>query len=125
MIRVGLVPHARMPAYLAACDVLLAPHGRQVDGGEFFGSPTKLYEYLAAGRAIVASDVGQIGRVVRHGRTGLLVPPDDPAALVEAVVRLADQPGLRAELGRAARAEAERDHTWRQNVERVLGLFDG
>ncbi len=47
VIQTGLVPHSDMPAYLAACDVLVAPHGRQADGGEFFGSPTKLYEYLA------------------------------------------------------------------------------
>ena len=46
-----LVPHADVPTYLAAADILLSPHGRQADGGEFFGSPTKLYEYMAAGRA--------------------------------------------------------------------------
>ncbi len=116
----GAVPHDHMPAYLAACDVLLSPHGRQADGREFFGSPTKLYEYMAAGRAIVASGVGQIGDVLRDGETALLVPPDEPDALAAAVTRLVDAPGLRERLGRAARAQAEQAHTWRQNAERVL-----
>ncbi len=119
----GLVPHAQMPRYLAACDVLLSPHGRQADGHEFFGSPTKLYEYMAAGRAIVASRVGQIGDVLSDEETALLVEPDDPDALVEAIVRLVDDPSLRDRLGRAARAQAERSHTWRRNAERLLGAL--
>lgn len=116
----GLVPHETMPAYLAACDVLVSPHGRQLDGGEFFGSPTKLYEYMAAGRAIVASDVGQIGDVLEDETSALLVPPEDVEALASAILRLVDDPALRARLGAAARGRAARDHTWRQNAERVL-----
>ena len=71
----------RCPAYLAACDILVSPHGRQADGGEFFGSPTKLFEYMAAGRPIVASAVGQIADVLEDERSALLVPPDDVEAL--------------------------------------------
>jgi len=120
----GLVPHAEMPAYLAACDVLLSPHGRQADGGEFFGSPTKLFEYMAAGRPIVASAVGQIAEVLEDGQTALLVPPDDVPALVEAVVHLVDDAALRARLGAAARAQAVARHTWRQNADRLLASLD-
>jgi glycosyltransferase involved in cell wall biosynthesis len=116
----GLVPFADMPDYLAACDIVLSPHGRQADGGEFFGSPTKLYEYMASGRAIVASAVGQIAESLRDGKTALLVPPDDPDALCQAVLRLVDDAGLRTQLGSAARAEAERIHTWRGNADRLL-----
>jgi glycosyltransferase involved in cell wall biosynthesis len=117
----GLVPHAEMPCYLAACDILVSPHGRQADGGEFFGSPTKLFEYMAAGRAIVASAVGQIADVLEHERTALLVPPDDADALTAAILRLVDEPALRAELGRNARQAAVERHTWRQNAQRLLG----
>jgi glycosyltransferase involved in cell wall biosynthesis len=116
----GMVPHAEMPAYLAACDILVSPHGRQADGGEFFGSPTKLFEYMAAGRAIVASAVGQIAQVLEHETSALLVPPDDPQALTDAILRLVDDPVLRARLGQRAREEALRKHTWRQNAERLL-----
>ena len=115
-----MVPHAEMPAYLAACDILVSPHGRQADGEEFFGSPTKLFEYMASGRAIVASAVGQIAEVLVDERSALLVPPDDPDALCRAIVRLVDDACLRARLGRAARGSAEQCHTWRQNAERVL-----
>jgi glycosyltransferase involved in cell wall biosynthesis len=120
----GLVPHAEMPAYLAACDVLLSPHGQQADGGEFFGSPTKLFEYMAAGRPIVASAVGQIAEVLEHDRTALLVPPDDVPALVAAIVRLVDDAALRERLGTAARAQAVAQHTWRQNADRLLASLD-
>lgn len=116
----GLVAHELMPEYLAACDILLSPHGRQADGREFFGSPTKLFEYLAAGRAIVASGIGQIAEVLEHEQTALLVPPDDPRALAEAVIRLVDDAPLRARLGRAARMAAEQRHTWQQNAARAL-----
>ncbi|GAC1319356.1 MAG: hypothetical protein NVSMB2_14610 [Chloroflexota bacterium] len=119
----GLVPHAEMPAYLAACDIVVSPHGRQADGGEFFGSPTKLFEYMACGRPIVASAVGQIAEVLEHERTALLVPPDDPTALTAAITRLVDEPDLRTRLGHHARQAAVERHTWRQNAERVLAAL--
>jgi glycosyltransferase involved in cell wall biosynthesis len=103
--------------------VLVSPHGRQADGGEFFGSPTKLFEYMAAGRPIVASAVGQIAETLQNDETALLVPPDDPMALCQAIVRLVDDPDLRARLAAAARRSAEEHHTWRQNAERLLGRF--
>ena len=118
--RIGLVPHKDMPAYLAACDVLVSPHGRQADGGEFFGSPTKLYEYMATGRPIVASAVGQIADVLVDEESALLVPPDDARALCGAIVRLVDDACLRVRLGSAARQVAEQHHTWLQNAERLL-----
>jgi glycosyltransferase involved in cell wall biosynthesis len=104
--------------------VLVSPHGRQIDGGEFFGSPTKLFEYMAAGRPIVASAVGQIGDVLRDDESALLVPPDDAQALCSAIVRLIDDPCLRDRLARAARTLAEERHTWRQNAERVLDCLE-
>jgi glycosyltransferase involved in cell wall biosynthesis len=124
VLQPGLVPHAEMPANLAACDVLVSPHGRQADGGEFFGSPTKLFEYMASGRPIVASAVGQIADVLQDGRSALLVPPDDAEALSSAIVRLVDDACLRAHLGQAARHAAVEHHTWRQNAERLLGSLD-
>jgi len=119
----GLVPHAEMPAYLAACDILISPHGRQADGGEFFGSPTKLFEYMAAGRPIVASAVGQIAEALVDGQSALLVPPDDTFALCNAIVRLVDDACLRVRLAQTARQAAKEHHTWRQNAERVLAEF--
>ena len=121
----GLVPHAEMPTYLAACDILVSPHGRQADGGEFFGSPTKLFEYMAAGRPIVASAVGQIAETLVDEHSALLVPPEDAPALSTAIMRLVDDACLRLRLAQAARRAAEDHHTWRQNAERVLAALEG
>jgi glycosyltransferase involved in cell wall biosynthesis len=119
-----MVPHAAMPAHLAACDILVSPHGRQADGKEFFGSPTKLYEYMASGRAIVASAIGQIADVLVDESSALLVPPDDAPALVSAITRLIDAPDLRARLAAAARAAAVAEHTWQQNAARVIAALE-
>ena len=117
---VGLVPHEEAPAYLAACDILASPHVRNPDGSPFFGSPTKLFEYMAMGRGIVASDLDQIGEVLSHGKTAWLASPGDPSALAEGLVTLAEDPGLRRTLGAAARAEAVSHHTWDIHVKRLL-----
>ncbi len=124
VVLTGLVPHAQMPDYLAAADILVSPHGRQADGGEFFGSPTKLFEYMAAGRPIVASAVGQIADVLEDEATALLVPPDDPAALAQALVRLIDDVSLRTKMGLAARLKVVGSYTWRHNAERLLASLD-
>ena len=116
----GLVPQERGPEYLAACDILVAPHVRNPDGTPFFGSPTKLFEYMAMGRAIVASNLEQLGEVVEHGRTGWLVEPEQVEVLAAGICRLADDCGLREALGAAARAHALERHTWRAHTERTL-----
>jgi glycosyltransferase involved in cell wall biosynthesis len=116
----GLVPQDETPAYLAASDVCVSPHVPNADGSTFFGSPTKLFEYMASGRAIVASRLGQIGEVLEHGRNGWLVPPGDARALADAIVLLASEPELRGRLGGAAAADAIREHTWDAHVARIL-----
>jgi len=119
---VGRVTPAEVPAYLDACDVLASPHVPLPDGVEFFGSPTKLYEYMAAGKAIVASDLGQIGDVLTQGETALLVRPGDANELTAALQLVAEDSSLRADLGRNARAAAE-GHTWRANARRVIDSY--
>jgi glycosyltransferase involved in cell wall biosynthesis len=120
----GRVAHDEIPAWLDACDILVSPHVEMPDGSQFFGSPTKLFEYMAAGRAIVASRLGQIGDVLEDERTALLVEPGSVDALVAAVERLAGDPDLRASLGRAAREAAIADFTWRRNAERVVSAIE-
>ncbi len=61
----GRVPHAEGARLLRACDIFVSPHASHMVDGPFFGSPTKLFEYMAMGRAIVASDLEQIGEVLR------------------------------------------------------------
>jgi glycosyltransferase involved in cell wall biosynthesis len=78
---------------------------------------------MAAGKAIVASRLGQIADVLDHERTALLVEPGEPAALVVALKRLASDPSLREQLGRNARVQA-RQHTWLANAQRVVDAFE-
>jgi len=91
------------------------------DGSEFFGSPTKLFEYLAMGKGIVASRLGQVGEVIIDGENGLLVEPGDADGLARAIERLAGDGELRARLGAAARETAIERYTWRHNAARVFG----
>jgi glycosyltransferase involved in cell wall biosynthesis len=116
----GLVPHDVAPSYLAACDILASPHVGNPDGTPFFGSPTKLFEYMAMGKGIVASDLDQIGEVLTHRRTAWMVKPGDPEDLAEGIVRLGKDATLRRALGDAARAEAVARYTWTAHVERIL-----
>ena len=118
------VPVDDVPAYVDACDVAAAPMRPNPDGSPFFNSPVKVFEYMAAGRAIVASRLGQIEEVIEDGETGLLVEPEDATALARAIVRLARDPALRARLGENARRAAVARHTWRRNAERVVVVYD-
>jgi glycosyltransferase involved in cell wall biosynthesis len=119
----GLVPQADGPGYLAACDIYASPHVPNQDGSPFFGSPTKLFEYMAMGRAIVASSLDQIADVLDDGRTAVLVPPGDASALAGAMMRLVDDQPLRHALGAAARSEAVARHTWHAHVGRTIAAL--
>ena len=121
----GLLPYDRTPSWLAACDLLLSPHVPNADASPFFGSPTKLFEYLASGRPVIASDLGQIAAVLQHDRTGWLVPPGDTGALTDAIERLARNPQLRARLGRAGQRHVIEHYTWKAHVERILARLAG
>jgi glycosyltransferase involved in cell wall biosynthesis len=116
----GMVPQADGPKYLAACDLLVAPHVPNPDGSPFFGSPTKLFEYMAMGKGIVASDLEQIGEVLEDGKTALLVKPGDAAGLAEGIYRLCGDPLLRGSLGREARRRALEKHTWEEHTRRIV-----
>jgi glycosyltransferase involved in cell wall biosynthesis len=116
----GAVPQADGPAHLAACDVLVSPHVQNADGSPFLGSPTKLFEYMAMGRGIVASRLGQIGEVLRHEETALLVEPGDVRAAAAACERLLDDAPLARRLGEAARASVLARHTWAEHTRRIV-----
>jgi glycosyltransferase involved in cell wall biosynthesis len=123
VIFTGAVGHDRVPGLLDACDILVAPHVPLADGSEFFGSPTKIFEYMAMGKGIVASRLGQIGEVLVDGETALLVEPGDVGELDKAIVRLVQDKGLREALGAKAREVAETKHTWTHNARRVLQAY--
>jgi glycosyltransferase involved in cell wall biosynthesis len=123
VIFAGHVDHERVPALLDACDILLSPHVPLEDGSDFFGSPTKLFEYMAMGKGIVASRLGQLGEVLTDEKTALLVEPANVQELSDAILRLTESGDLRARLGAAARRTAIERHTWKQNAQRVIDAY--
>lgn len=111
----GVVAHERVPQAVAEFDIALQP--RVVD----YASPLKIFDYMAAGRAIVAPDQPNIREILEHGRTALLFDPVAPGAMWDAIARLLADSALRQALGTAARAELERrDFTWRGNAARIV-----
>ncbi|MDX6499019.1 MAG: hypothetical protein QOG23_2279 [Blastocatellia bacterium] len=123
VIFAGHVEHARVPALLDACDILLSPHVPLEDGSEFFGSPTKLFEYMAMGKGIIASRLGQIAEVLVDEETALLTEPGNVSQLADAIMRLSRSRELRERLGAAARDAAVAEHTWKHNAQRVLDAY--
>jgi glycosyltransferase involved in cell wall biosynthesis len=120
VIFTGAVEHEQVPKLLDACDILVAPHVPLEDGSEFFGSPTKLFEYMAMGKAIVASRLGQIGDILENEVTALLVEPGKVDQLAAAIMKFAGSAEVRVRVGTKAREVAIQQHTWRHNAERVL-----
>lgn len=118
----GAVSPEVIPGLLASMDVAVAPYP---EGANFYFSPLKVYEYLAAGLPVAASDVGQIGASIRDGENGLLCPPGGAAALAEALWRLSRDPVLRVRLGREARRSVLEGHTWDAVAGRILDLAAG
>jgi glycosyltransferase involved in cell wall biosynthesis len=110
----GALPHAQLPAALAAGDIGVAPFDpmrhRPLRLG-FYWSPLKVFEYMAMGLPVVAPALPRLGRLVASGREGLLYDLDTPRALDRALVALADDP-LRRRMGAAARARVVRDFSW-------------
>jgi glycosyltransferase involved in cell wall biosynthesis len=136
VVLTGLVPQDEAPRYLAASDILLSPHVPNADGSRFFGSPTKLFEYMAMSRGIVASDLDQIGDVLRHSyraadlpsipcpagddHLAVLTTPGSVDELISGIRFLVEREDYRASLGRAARAEVLARYTWKRNVDELL-----
>ena len=75
VIFTGSLPSDKVAEYLDASDILVSPHIPMPDGSRFFGSPTKLFEYMAMGKGIVASRLEQLAEVLEHDRTAWLVTP--------------------------------------------------
>lgn len=115
----GAVDPNDIPGFLASMDVAVAPYPQQFN---FYFSPLKIFEYMAAGLPVVASHVGQIAELIQDGFNGILCPPNDPIALANALDRLRCEPVLRAHLGKAARQTIIRDHTWEGVSRQILHL---
>jgi glycosyltransferase involved in cell wall biosynthesis len=111
----GRVEDVRMVWQRAAIAVLPTSYGE--------GVPLALLEAVACARPIIASDTPGCREIVRHGETGLLVPPHDVDVLAEAIAALAADPAWRRGMGEAGRALVERDFAAPLIVEEMLALY--
>ena len=115
----GTVRPDRIPEYLKQMDVGVAPYPPLAN---FYFSPMKVYEYMAAGLPVVVSDIGQLRTLVVDEVNGLVCPAGNRSALVDALMCLHRDPALRKRLGRRGREIVLRQHTWANTARRVIDL---
>jgi glycosyltransferase involved in cell wall biosynthesis len=118
----GLVPPSAVPALLERATVLALPNLPTAISTRFT-SPLKLFEYMAAGRAIVASDLPALGEVLTDGVNALLVPAGDADALARAMTRIIGDRALAERLGQAA-FDAAADFGWDRRAERLEPVLE-
>jgi glycosyltransferase involved in cell wall biosynthesis len=94
----GVVAYFRVPLYINASDACVAPFifARNAKIGL---SPLKLYEYMACGKPVVASDIDGVSDVLEASEGGISVTPENPIALAEAILKLLENPNLRIKMG--------------------------
>ena len=126
----GFLDPAAVPAFLMQMDVLLAPydgvvHTRRggLNIGDYF-SPMKLFEYMAAGRCIVASNLAVLSEVLQHDHNSLLVADNRPETWLAALTRLDEDAELATRIAQTARCEFESSYTWSQRALQFVGLLE-
>jgi glycosyltransferase involved in cell wall biosynthesis len=117
----GHVPYDRVPHALSEASVALLPLPDE-PVARLFTSPLKLFDYMAAGVPIVASDLPALREVLRHEENALLARPGDPDAFAEATRRLLADPGLAVRLGKQARADVSH-YSWDARARSLLAVF--
>lgn len=121
----GQIPQEEVAKELTACHIFVMPCRKDPKTGNIDGIPTVFMEAMATGRPVISCPLAGIPELVKDGETGLLVEPDNPAALAQAITRLAADDTLRNQLGMNARALAEEQHSQRTNTRQFLGLITG
>lgn len=121
----GFCPRSRILSALKGADVLMAPYQKAVylesglDTARYM-SPLKVFEYMAAGKAIIASDIAALREVLEDGKTAILCNPEKIAEWEEALVLLRDDPVRRIEFGNSAQLVLREKYTWLERAQKVL-----
>ena len=118
----GSVPHDQVHALYGRAKVVLIPSVPSNNVEE--ATSLAALEGLACGKAVVASAIGGLKEMIRHGQNGFLVAPGDPRAIADALTEALRMDGARyREMGRTARADVEREHGYRNHAEKLLAVF--
>lgn len=118
VIFAGSVSRSEIPGRYRDADIFALAPWEEAFGNVFA-------EAMASGLPVVGSTVGGIPELVDHGKNGFLVPPREPRALAAAIRLLAENPELRAEIGRRNRAQAEANLSWARVTTRYLSTYNG
>ena len=123
---------------MKVCDIFLSPHSGHMKSMPFFGSPTKVFEYMALGGGIIASDLMQIGEILQPAlnadqltgditaddQCAILCEPGNASHIVQAIKYLLEHDGVTKLLGKNARVKLLKEHTWQQHVEKIWHYLD-
>lgn len=133
----GKIPQDKAPEYLAVCDAFLCPTQPNADGTRFFGSPTKLFEYMSMAKPIIASDLEQLSEVISPAvraqdvienrqlqitdQVGFLVDPKNIQGFIDACMQCVNMSEAhRTQMGMNARKKVLAQYTWQQHVQRII-----
>ena len=114
----GRKPHREVPPLVAVMDIAVL-----LDSNSY-GSPMKIFEYWAMGKAVIAPSVAPVLEVLSAGETGLLIEPGNAQQMVDRIVQLARDAHLRERLGSAGRAYVVANHTWRNNASEIVRVHE-
>ncbi|MBK3432048.1 glycosyltransferase [Pseudomonas fluorescens] len=118
VVFVGQIPHKEVPQELSTLDIYVALS--RLDS-ESFG--VAIIEAGAAGRPVVVSDAGGLPEVTVHGKTGLVVPRDNPRAAATAIMTLIEDKAMREQMGRAGREHVQSHYSWPVCIETMLQVY--
>lgn len=121
---IGHVPHTEIPEYLAAMDVLIYPMPEAGFKNGFYGSALKIFEYMAMGKVVITSPMGQLMTLVEDGISGVLVPAENLEEIARRIRLLRDSDVLRRQIGERARQVVVEKYTWGVNAEKVRRLCE-
>ena len=123
VIMTGAIPHTSVPEMVSIADVVVVPAEPVSASHGGTGTPLKLFEYMAAGKAIVATDVNQAAEVIKDGHNGLLVQAGDVHGFAESLLTLLDDSVKRGRLGQNARQDALEQYSWEQYTKRLDEIY--
>lgn len=123
VILTGMIPQSDGPAHLLTADCLISPHIPNPDGTKFFGSPTKLFEYMACAKPIIASDLNQIGEILSDEKTAFMVEPGNIQELAQKMKYVFSNDSKAKLVGENSFKLVNQQYTWDAHVSKILHKF--
>ncbi|MGD9093560.1 MAG: glycosyltransferase family 4 protein [Anaerolineales bacterium] len=119
----GSIPHTQMPDILSIADVVVSPAPSLPADKGGTGTPLKIFEYMAAGKAIVATETSQTDGVLRHGENGMLVKPGEVDKFSQTIVWLLNHSRERERIGNNAQYDAREYHSWERYSSQLVQIY--